>query len=157
VHSESYQFNFEVYDSSSELNEEDRKLFDAATDATSLSYAPYSKFYVGAAARLKNGEIIKGANQENASFPAGLCAEGTVLANAAVRFPGMAIDTLAITFRSDNTPSDNPIAPCGICRQSLQEFRERTGEPVRLIMGGKQGKVIVVEDASYLMPFSFKF
>jgi cytidine deaminase len=154
---ESFQFEFEVYDSSAALNDDDKKLFDAAQRATGNAYAPYSKFKVGAAARLNNNEIITGGNQENASFPAGLCAEGVVMAAAASRFPGVQIDAIAITYISENVPGDHPISPCGICRQSMQEHKLRTGSPIRLIMGGSTGKVIAVDDASHLLPFAFKF
>lgn len=152
---ETYQFNFETYNSSSELNEEDRELLNSAQQATSASYAPYSSFKVGAAARLINGKIITGGNQENASFPAGLCAEGVVLASAGAMFPGLPIDTMAISYDAENTPGDHPIAPCGICRQSMQEFKQRTGKPIRLIMGSKNGRVIILPDASHLLPFAF--
>ncbi len=152
-----FQFSYEVFSSSSELNEEDRSLLIAAQNATKKSYAPYSLFKVGAAAKLINGKIITGGNQENSSFPAGLCAEGVVLAASASEFPGMAIDTMAISYSYENHAADHPIAPCGICRQSMQEFKNRTGKPIRLIMGGKEGKVIIVPDASYLLPFEFKF
>jgi len=152
-----YQFEFEEYDSSIALNKEDSELFMAAGQATGNAYAPYSKFNVGAAARLINGEIITGANQENASFPAGLCAEGVVLAAASSRFPNVAIDAIAVTYLSGTGASDQPVSPCGICRQSMQEHRLRMGRPIRLIMGGATGKIIAVGDASNLMPFAFKF
>lgn len=157
MNKELYQFNYDVYDSSSELTDGDRSLLKMAQDSASLSYAPYSEFHVGAAARLGNGEFITGGNQENVSFPAGLCAEGVVIAVAASRFPGVPMDTLAISYYSSKVESDHPIAPCGICRQSLQEFRERTGAPVRLIMGGMNGKIIIVPDASDLLPLAFRF
>jgi cytidine deaminase len=154
---ELYQFSYIVYESLSELDEDDKILLKAAQDAASLAYAPYSDFNVGAAAKLANGEIIKGGNQENASFPAGLCAEGVVMAIAAARFPRMPINTLAITYNSTRAESDHPIAPCGVCRQSLEEFRLKTGSPVRLIMGGLSGKIFEVSDASALLPLAFRF
>jgi cytidine deaminase len=157
VQKELYEFSFEVYNSSSELQEDDRELLTSAQQATVSSYAPYSLFRVGAAARMANGKVISGGNQENASFPAGLCAEGVVLAVASSAFPGVAIETMAISYEAGNNTSDNPIAPCGICRQSMQEFKQRTGKPIRLILGSKNGKVIIVPDASYLLPFAFKF
>ncbi len=152
-----YSFGYEVFDDSSSLNEDDRQLLSRARDAAMNAHAPYSRFRVGAAARLANGEVVTGANQENASYPAGICAEGTTLSVASSLFPGMPISTLAITYKSEEGKSDHPVAPCGICRQQLEEFRMRTGSPVRLIMTGETGQVIVVEDASMLMPFSFRF
>ena len=65
---------FRVYDMD-ELSQSDRELVSAAMEATKGSYAPYSKFRVGAAARLANGLVFTGANQENAAYPSGLCAE----------------------------------------------------------------------------------
>jgi cytidine deaminase len=152
-----FQFTYKLYESFSELNDEDKKLLKAAQDAAGLAYAPYSHFNVGAAAKLANGEIIKGGNQENASFPAGLCAEGVVLAAAATLFPKVAINTLAISYNSSSQESDHPIAPCGVCRQSLDEFRAKTGLPVRLLMGGMTGNIFEVNDASSLLPLAFRF
>ncbi len=154
---ELFQFEYEVYDSSAELHEKDRALLKRAQDAAGTAYAPYSRFSVGAAAELSNGEIVTGGNQENASFPAGICAEGVVMAASSARFPGVPLQTLAISYRSEKVNSDHPIAPCGICRQSLQEVKERTGISVRLIMGGMQGKIFIVPDASALLPLAFRF
>jgi cytidine deaminase len=154
---EVFQFEYENYASVEELNEADRSLLQKAYEAASSAYAPYSNFKVGAAAEMKNGEILTGSNQENVSFPAGLCAEGVVMASAASKFPGMPIQRLAITYRSTKENNSHPIAPCGICRQSLEEFKQKTGGPVKLIMGAINGNIIVVNDASALMPFSFRF
>lgn len=151
------QFTYEEYSSAQELEQQDRELLDAAQLATGNAYAPYSLFQVGAAAKLANGAIVSGGNQENASFPAGLCAEGVVLANAASRFPGVPIKSMAISYHSEKHKSDHPISPCGICRQSLQEFSERTGSNIRLIMGGETGRVVVLPEAAALLPFAFKF
>ena len=154
---EQINFDYEVYESSAELSDADRQLLEEAQRATSNAYAPYSEFNVGAAAMMSNGEIVSGGNQENASFPAGLCAEGVTLAIASARFPGLPITNMAISYRTSKLKSNHPIAPCGICRQSLQEFKERTGSSIRLILGGESGKVFIVDDASMLLPFAFKF
>ena len=154
---ELYQFTYKIYESFSELNDEDKMLLKTAQEASSTAYAPYSDFHVGAAARLANGEIIQGGNQENASFPAGLCAEGVVMAVASSRFPRVPIKTLVISYQSSRTESNHPIAPCGICRQSLEEFKAKTGSQVRLLMGGMSGKIIEVNDASLLLPLAFRF
>jgi cytidine deaminase len=148
-------FSFEIYDGARELQPEDASLLQAAFESTKKSYAPYSHFRVGAAARLTNGQIVTGANQENASFPAGLCAERVLLATASSLYPGVPIDTLAINYDNEKGPSNRPISPCGICRQSLQEFEQSTGRPVRLIMGGREGKVYIIPQANLLLPLAF--
>jgi len=150
-----YQFSYDEYNSAQELTASDAALLKTAQQVTANAYAPYSRFRVGAAARLVNGEIVTGTNQENASFPAGICAERTLLSAAASLFPGVAVDVLAISYFNENGPSDQPISPCGICRQSLQEMEQRTGRPIRLIMGSYGGKVFVVAEAGQLMPFGF--
>ncbi|HET9058267.1 MAG TPA: cytidine deaminase [Chitinophagaceae bacterium] len=150
-----YHFEFEVYNSIDELSEEDAWLLDEAREVTQNAYAPYSKFYVGAVAKLTNGEIVSGTNQENASYPVGLCAERVLLASASSMFPKVPIETMAVSYFNNNGESDHPISPCGICRQSLQEFETKTGHPIRLILGGMHGKVYVIPDANFLLPLSF--
>ena len=150
-----YSFFFEVFDGGEALAPEDAALLKMAREATKNSYAPYSHFKVGAAAKLANGLLVTGSNQENASFPAGLCAERVLLASAASQYPGAAIDTLAISYDNEQGPSDRPISPCGICRQSLQEFEQSTGRPIRLIMSGQTGKVYIIPQANLLLPLAF--
>ena len=105
-----------------ELDEKDRKLIDAAKEATARSYAPYSHFSVGAAALLANGVVVTGSNQENAAYPSGTCAERTTLFYANSQYPDQAVDTLAIAARSETGYLDSPIHPCGACRQVLAEL-----------------------------------
>ena len=150
-----FRLSYEEYASDQELSASDAGLLKAAREATIHAYAPYSHFRVGAAARLQNGEIITGTNQENASFPAGICAERTLLSTAASLYPGIPIETMAISYDNENGPSDRPISPCGICRQSLQEFEQRTGMPIRLVLGGETGKILVFTGAGPLLPFAF--
>lgn len=150
-----FEFNYAVYDDASELPEEQQWLLNEAREVTSNAYAPYSNFQVGAIARLANGQIVAGSNQENASFPVGLCAERVLLASASSLFPKVPIHTIAISYKSENHKSDHPISPCGICRQSLQEFEGRVGHPVQLILGGMQGPVYVIDSASRLLPLAF--
>lgn len=152
---EQYSFEFEVYDSIAELTAEDAALLQQAKEIAETAYAPYSNFFVGAVAKLKNGNIVKGTNQENASYPVGLCAERSLLASAATLFPGTAIHTMAISYNNHNGSSGKPISPCGMCRQYLLEYENRTNSPMRLIMGGLDGKVFVVQSAAQLLPFSF--
>ena len=150
-----FEFNYQVYENISELPEEHQWLLNEAREVTANAYAPYSKFQVGAVARMANGEIVAGSNQENASFPVGLCAERVLLASVSSIFPKIPIDTIAISYRSEHQKSDHPISPCGICRQSLQEFESRVGHPVQLIMGGMEGPVYVIDSATRLLPLAF--
>lgn len=150
-----YHFEFEIYDSIDELSEDDKWLLDEAREVTQNAYAPYSRFQVAAVAKLSNGEIISGTNQENASFPAGICAERVVLAIISSLYPKSTIETMAISYFNQNGESSHPISPCGICRQALQEFKEKTKAPVRVILGGMHGKIYIIQDASLLLPLSF--
>lgn len=150
-----FEFTYKVYEDLDELPEEQQWLLHEAREVTEQAYAPYSNFHVGAVARLANGEIVAGTNQENASFPVGLCAERVLLASISSLFPKVPIDTIAISYKSELINSNHPIAPCGICRQSLQEFEGRVGHPVRLILGGITGPVYVIDSASRLLPLAF--
>jgi cytidine deaminase len=152
-----HSFGFEVYDDISELNKEDAALLEEARKTTQKAYAPYSNFLVGAAALLNNGEKVYGTNQENASYPVGICAERVLLASASMLQTDEPIKTMAISYNnlSGIGGSDRPISPCGMCRQSLAEYEERTKQPMRLILSGMEGKVIVIDSAAQLLPFSF--
>ncbi len=148
-------FNVEVYNSIDDLKEDDAFLLSEARSVTQFAYAPYSNFLVGAFAKLANGESVSGTNQENASFPAGICAERSLLATSSSLFPGIGIKTIAISYHNLNGKSDTPASPCGICRQTLVEFQERTGQPMRIIIGGMEGEVLILEDAKNLLPLVF--
>lgn len=152
---EPFQFEFQVYESIDELNEQDAALLNQARNVTAAAYAPYSNFNVGAVAKLSNGETVAGTNQENASYPVSLCAERSLLASAASLYPNIAIDSMAISYQNINGQSNHPISPCGMCRQSLVEYEERVKQPIRLILSGLQGKVIIIEKAGLLLPLSF--
>jgi cytidine deaminase len=150
-----FEFTYKVYENISDLPEEQQWLLSEAREVTANAYAPYSNFQVGAVAKMANGEIVAGSNQENASFPVGLCAERVLLASISSLFPRVPIETIAISYRSENHKSDHPISPCGICRQSLQEFEGRVKHPVQLILGGMEGPVYVIDSASRLLPLAF--
>lgn len=137
-----------------ELSVVDRELIEQAMKATDNAYAEYSHFYVGAALRLANGRIVIGANQENAAFPSGLCAERTAVFSAQANFPDQSIEALALVARNDNGLIDNPVTPCGACRQVLLGVEERYGLPMRILMYGKNG-VYSVGSAKDLLPLSF--
>ena len=150
-----YRFSYDLYDSIEDLMEEDAWLLNEAMEVSHNAYAPYSNFQVGAVAKLVNGEIVAGSNQENASYPVGLCAERVLLSSASTLYPGIPIDSIAISYRSSLVESNHPITPCGICRQSLQEYEQRVKQPIRLILGGMEGKIIVIQQSSMLLPLCF--
>lgn len=150
-----FEFNYKVYDNIAELPEEDQWLLNEAREVTANAYAPYSNFQVGAVAKMANGEIVAGSNQENASFPVGLCAERVLLASISSIFPKVPIEKIAVSYKSEHQKSDHPISPCGICRQSLQEFESRVNHPVQLLLGGMEGPVYVIDSASRLLPLAF--
>ncbi len=155
MNKDEYRFSFEVYDSSNELSAKDAELLTKAREVTVDAYAPYSNFHVAAAASLVNGEVVTGTNQENASYPVGICAERALLSASSSLFPNVAIETMAVTYDNINGKSDRPVSPCGMCRQALVEHESRVHHPIRLILSGKEGKVYVIEKASMLLPFTF--
>lgn len=149
-------FEYEVYTSSDLLSKEDAFLLQQARSITAQSYAPYSKFHVGAAALLTNGEVITGTNQENASYPVAICAERVLLSALSSRYPGVAVTTMAISFHNHkNNKSRHPISPCGMCRQALVEHQFHFRQVIRLILSGQEGEVYVIRDASSLLPLGF--
>lgn len=140
-----------VYD---ELSQEEQALIDQAKEATLRSYAPYSRFYVGAAALLGNGETVCGSNQENAASPSGLCAERTTLFYANSRYPEQPVLKLAVAARTDKGFIDNPISPCGACRQVVLETEKRYGRPIQILLYGNQ-EIYLFEGIRALLPLSF--
>lgn len=150
-----YSFLFEVYSSIDGLSEKDAELLNEAMRETKNAYAPYSRFMVGAAALLTNGEVVRGTNQENASYPVGICAERVLLSTASSLYPNQPFDTLAITYDNKNGKSDHPVSPCGMCRQALVEHEMRTNHAFRIILSGLEGNIYIIEKAGLLLPFSF--
>lgn len=150
-----YGFTYQVFTNSRELKKTDEELLEKARNISKKAYAPYSKFFVGAAARLTDGTIVTGTNQENASFPVGICAERVLLSTISSMFPGSAIDTMAISYSSRKEKSNHPISPCGMCRQALQEAEHRMERPIRLILSGQEGEIYVIKEASSLLPLAF--
>ena len=148
-------FQYRVLENVSALSTEDAQLLIKARAATAKAYAPYSQFQVGAVAMLNNGKTIEGSNQENASYPVGICAERVLLSAASSLYHGVAIKTLAISYHNLKGESKNPVSPCGICRQSLLEQTIRQHQPIKLILSGMEGAVYVLEDAALLLPLSF--
>lgn len=137
------------------LSDDDRRLVASSKQVLTSAYCLYSSFAVGAAASLDNDEVMTTANYENASFPAGVCAERLLIGNISAAFSTSRILTMAITALYNNEPIENPVAPCGICRQVLYEQAKRQNRPIRLILNNGAEKVIVVPDASQLLPLAF--
>ena len=138
-----------------ELPEQYRKLVDEAKRVTGDAYAPYSKFHVGAAVLLENGEIVQGSNQENVAYPSGLCAERTAIFYAGAAYPGVKFKKLAIAAYSDGDFVEEPVSPCGACRQSILEYEKLGGEPIEIILIGRN-KVYKIEGVRTLLPLSFE-
>lgn len=150
-----FQIVTEEYDSVAGLSETDRQLIAAAREAAEKAYAPYSKFNVGAAVLLANGEIIKGNNQENADFTDGICAERVALFFAHATYPDIAVKALAVTAKTGGNLIPGPTQPCGSCRQVLVETESRFKQSIRLILDGAE-KIMVLDGADSLLPFAFK-
>ncbi|TKK68972.1 cytidine deaminase [Ilyomonas limi] len=151
-----FGFQFEEYSSAAQLSGQDKLLLQKASEATKSAYAPYSQFLVGAAALLANNEIVTGSNQENASFPAGICAERALLASAAQLFPNVAVKVMAVTYHHLKGSSDTPVTPCGLCRQVMTEYELRMDMPMRLILSGTTGPVFVIPSIAMLLPLAFQ-
>ncbi len=147
--------SFLEFNSIDELNDDDRTLLLKAKEAAKNAYAPYSKFKVGAAARLANGMIIIGSNQENAVFPVGLCAERVALFSAQANYPDQPIVALAVTAIGSDSKISQPVPPCGSCRQAMIEVESRHNQPLRVIMQGEEGPIIISEKMENLMPLTF--
>ena len=148
-------FDISIYDSMEELAPEDKLLMFEAIAARKNAYAPYSKFRVGAAVKMGNGETVIGSNQENASYPSGLCAERVAIFHAGAKFPGVAVKTIAITATSDTYQVSVPAAPCGNCRQAIFEYEFKQKQPIRILLMGEKGNVIVCRAIEDLLPLGF--
>lgn len=156
--SNGFRLNFEYrrYASASELEPQDQQLLQEAAKARENAYAPYSNFLVGAAIRLANGEVATGSNQENAAFPSGLCAERVCAFHAGARFPGVGMEVLAISAGHRHQGLDSPPVSCGACRQSLLEYEQRQGSPIRILMAGTSGGILEAPSVESLLPFPFR-
>jgi cytidine deaminase len=140
--------------SAASLTEEERDLLRRAHDAAKGAYAPYSGFQVGAAARLSNGHVVPGCNQENAAFPSGLCAERAAVFAAGSLFPGVSIECLAVVTPSPHASLEE-FSPCGGCRQVLWESQQRQDKPFRMLLQVGEGPVCRVDGVENYLPFAF--
>ena len=137
-----------------ELDEKDRQLVEAAIEATKSSYAPYSHFNVGAAVRLDNGVVIPGCNQENAAFGVTICAERTALFAAGAQYPDAKVEAIAIAARNADGLLDDPVSPCGTCRQAMVETEKRSGNKLHILLYGRK-HVYIIEGIGALLPLTF--
>lgn len=140
--------------SKSELAPEDLALVESAEKFVGHSYSPYSKFSVSAAVRLSDGTIVNGTNQENAAYPSGLCAERTAMFYANSQYPDKPVTALAIAAFTNGDFLDQPITPCGSCRQVLLETEQRFSTPIKVILVAKK-RCFIVKSISDLLPLSF--
>ena len=145
----------EVYASTDELPEKFKHLMEQARHGLTKSYSPYSEFRVSAAVLLENGEILTGANQENAAYTMCLCAERVALAAASSEYPAVPVEAIAITVRNKNKPVQSPAAPCGACRQVLSETEDRFKNHITVLMQGESGEIYLLQSAKDLLPLFF--
>lgn len=152
---EKLKLDFEVdFCQLEELTEDERILVQKAIDATHNAYAIYSNFNVGAAVRLANGEIYIGANQENAAYPSGLCAERTAIFAAQACEPTQPICSIAVAASNTRGMTEDPVSPCGACRQVMVQVESRYNQPMQVLLYGTKG-VYRFKTSRQLMPFSF--
>jgi cytidine deaminase len=144
-----------VFDNVNELPNEALSLMQKAIEARGKAYAPYSKFNVGAALLLDNGEVITGNNQENASYPSGLCAERTAIYYAGSQFPDSKIVRMAISAGSKRNQTTKPIPPCGACRQAIAEYEIKQESPIEIYFMGETGAVAKSNSLANLLPLVF--
>lgn len=145
-----------IIENENELSPEESKLVTEAKVATDKAYAPYSRFRVGCALLTDNGNLLSGANQENASYPACICAENVTLSAARAQFPREGIKMMAIATRSEGKAlNPEPVAPCGICRQSILEHQNRSGHPIVILLIGGDGTIVKCNGIEALLPLSF--
>jgi cytidine deaminase len=150
-----HQIDYELFDTWEELERSDLDLIDKAFQVCENAYAPYSKFHVGAAALLSNGEVILGSNQENVAYPSGLCAERVALFYAGANFPNEQVKTLCIVAKGDLLPFEKLLSPCGSCRQVMIETENRQKTPFRVILVSQNKKTVIFSSARDLLPFAF--
>lgn len=148
-------FDIFIYDTIDELPPADKELMLEAIAARKNAYAPYSRFRVGAAVKLANDETVIGSNQENASYPSGLCAERVAVFHAGAKFPDVVVKTIAISATSDDYQVSVPAAPCGNCRQAIFEYEFKQKQPIRILLMGEKGNIVVCNAIKDLLPLGF--
>ena len=150
-----YSFKFQLYPNLESLPTIDISVVNKAFEAMEKAYAPYSKFKVGAALLLEDGQIIQGNNQENIAYPSGLCAERVALFHAGAQFPGIAVDLICIVAKGDLMPISQLLSPCGACRQVMLESENRQNKPIRIILVNQDNRTMCIDSVQNLLPFGF--
>jgi len=148
------QTEFKIYESTSELQTEDQNLIKLAKEHMNHSYSPYSKFKVGVGLMLESGDTLGGSNQENASYPICICGEQVALSSASSRYPGIPIKKLAICAGLHGTITEEPVMPCGSCRQAICEYESRYDNDIELILVSAQ-KIYTFKSGKDLLPLYF--
>lgn len=132
-----------------------RDLCASAKIAMSRAYAIYSDYQVGAAVLMSNGIIIQGANQENAVYPLGLCAERVAIFAACTQYPDEKIMAIAVATEKKMRHGEMPAFPCGSCRQVIveQEYRFKLSIPIYII--NSDVKIYLAASVKDILPFAF--
>jgi cytidine deaminase len=147
--------DFIIVDHIEDFDLESKYLIHKAKDATNHAYAPYSKFLVGAAVLLEDGNIVTGTNQENAAYPSGMCAERVALYSAISQYPDAKISKIAVVAKKKGGKDLLPATSCGPCRQVMLEFEERQHKPFEILMLNQEHKWVKAPSAKSLLPFCF--
>ena len=145
-------FTYIEFEESKELPQKDEELVEIAREISQSAHAPYSGIKVGAAVLLEDGTIIKGNNQENAVYPSGLCAERVAVFSASSLYPDTIIESIAISAFSNDHVIYDPVSPCGSCRQVLMEYEQKQKHPIKVILSGQKGKVLLIDCVADLLP-----
>ena len=152
---QSFTISYETFNSINELSESDQLLCNKAKSALATSHSPYSKFKVGTAIALRDGQVVLGSNQENVAYPSGLCAERVALFNIGANYPNAVVKTMAITAQTENFKIVNPITSCGGCLQVMIEIEKRQNSPIEVLFYCIDGEILKVKSVKSLLPFGF--
>ncbi len=155
MNEQKFTITYERYSGLNDLNIADRALCVSAEKALTTSYSPYSKFRVGTAILLEDGDVVLGSNQENVAYPSGLCAERVALFSIGATRPGAVIKTMAITAHTDSFVIDKPVTSCGACLQVMAEFEQRQGSEIEVLFYCLNGEILKVKGVQSLLPFAF--
>jgi len=149
------EISFETFSALEDFPIAEQQLIQMAQEATAVAYAPYSNFWVGVALLLSNGEIVKGANQENAAYPSGLCAERVAFFHVGCSHPAETIISIAVVARKAGAQDFTPAAPCGACRQVMLEYEAKQNTPIKIIFMDTDQQYYALSSVASLLPFRF--